>query len=433
MKKSTYFILSLLLILAFTRHGGSQTNKNFNDWLNERIQSEVQARIDQRSNANQTETPSMSGNTTSLVDQSSAADLIGVALNLPGLSAANNGMTETTSTSVTTTAYSLYAALQGENPLNPEFYNRNRDWRRVSITLGYDSEDIEGMRDDRAVLAGMKILLLSRRDASYHPEQLRTVSNYLRDAAANFARLSGELKIFIFNNETVRKRLNIDRQLDFTREDSWSIEDKQYWLHFQNKHLNTAGFPTVLAILGDEGIRDIDRFIQERIDFFVRLNIASQTAIEKIRRAPQLSVFFLSKTRDKGDDEFMAETIFDYGIHNRVALTLNGAYAFRDSKPEDMHGGRVAAQLRLQVTPENRLAGRNPVAISLAGEGKWMTEMKPIYKGQFKVVVPLIEGIDLPVSVTYANRTELIDEEEVLGQFGVTFDLARLGGALGFR
>jgi hypothetical protein len=47
-------------------------------------------------------------------------------------------------------------------------------------------------------------------------------------------------------------------------------------------------------------------------------------------------------------------------------------------------------------------------------------------KGQAKLTIPLPGGIDLPISFTVANRTEFIDEKEVRGQFGFTFDLSRL-------
>ena len=56
-----------------------------------------------------------------------------------------------------------------------------------------------------------------------------------------------------------------------------------------------------------------------------------------------------------------------------------------------------------------------------------------IGKGQAKIKIPIADGIDLPISLTFANRTELIDEKEVRGQFGFTFDLSRLVKTLGFK
>jgi hypothetical protein len=55
-----------------------------------------------------------------------------------------------------------------------------------------------------------------------------------------------------------------------------------------------------------------------------------------------------------------------------------------------------------------------------------MTGMTPTYKGQFKFSIPILDGIDFPVSFTFASRTELVKEKEVRGQFGFTFDVSRL-------
>jgi hypothetical protein len=47
--------------------------------------------------------------------------------------------------------------------------------------------------------------------------------------------------------------------------------------------------------------------------------------------------------------------------------------------------------------------------------------------GQFKLTIPLRgTGIRLPISVTFANRTELIREKEIKGSFGFTFDLDKI-------
>ena len=109
-------------------------------WLNIQIDEKVKALINQGSNSNQTETPAASGSSTALVDQSSASDLIGVAANLLGLGEdSDDGEDdEGSSVSVTASAYALYAAYKGEDPLRPSFYNAHRRWRQWSFTLGYE-------------------------------------------------------------------------------------------------------------------------------------------------------------------------------------------------------------------------------------------------------------------------------------------------------
>ena len=46
---------------------------------------------------------------------------------------------------------------------------------------------------------------------------------------------------------------------------------------------------------------------------------------------------------------------------------------------------------------------------------------------QAKLVIPIGKtGIELPLAISWANRTELIKATDVRGQFGLTFDLAQL-------
>ena len=46
--------------------------------------------------------------------------------------------------------------------------------------------------------------------------------------------------------------------------------------------------------------------------------------------------------------------------------------------------------------------------------------------GQLKLEVPFLPGMRLPLSLTFANRTELVREREVRGNFGFTFDMDKI-------
>ena len=45
---------------------------------------------------------------------------------------------------------------------------------------------------------------------------------------------------------------------------------------------------------------------------------------------------------------------------------------------------------------------------------------------QFKLEIPFMTGFSFPFSVTYANATELIKEDQVRANFGITFDADKL-------
>jgi hypothetical protein len=209
---------------------------------------------------------------------------------------------------------------------------------------------------------------------------------------------------------------------------NWTKEELQYYAQFQNSHL-LGTFPQLLTVIGDSGISDIRQIISRRIDVFPSLDRSIREKIEEIRRAPQFSVSFTSTTRpDPGANEYVAEGIFDYGVAKRINLTLNDTFTYKDAKAAGgiSRGSKFVGDFQFQLTQEKRLSGRGPVTFDTAVEGDWMTKTNPTYKGQLKVKIPLTDGIDLPVSVTFASRTDLINEKDVIGKFGFTFDTAKL-------
>jgi hypothetical protein len=63
----------------------------------------------------------------------------------------------------------------------------------------------------------------------------------------------------------------------------------------------------------------------------------------------------------------------------------------------------------------------------------WDKHDEDTHKLQTKLTIPLsalLKGLTLPISVTVANRRELIDETEVRGQVGFTVDFSKFQQAL---
>lgn len=551
------FLLSVQILICAQ---GCPDSNDLNDCINVRVRTLVKAKTDQNSNTKQTETPSVSANTTSLVDQSSASDLIGVGLNFAGLSATSQSNdTQPNSVSVTTTAYTLYSAFKGVDPLNPDFYNAHRDWRRFSITLGYDDENTDGNdATQRVKLIGVKYLIINRRDPNRKEfrEDLDRILASLRAATADFSTIINQTKTFIFNNEkvltdiiepdfnaylkrrtietdlTVLTAANISKAADqaatatpnnahavvdavkreavaavaspdtsravqaaatevfkavnlatedpnktardlanlakaasekiavqatgikahlgaLGREnvrtlfvfDSGFLADKsdKELATFRSEFINTytagAGFARIKQTLNNDLIDHIDKLLRD-LSSFTALRKISLDTIDRIRRAPQLSVAYFTKQKKEGVDAHKSEVIFDWGIADKLNLTMNGIFEYRDSNTigGDKRGASFAAQFRYQVNRndlESLLNNKTPLYFDLAAEGNWMTGVNSTIKGQAKLTIPLGNtGIQFPISVTVANRTELIKEKEVRGQFGFTFDFSKLVSAI---
>ena len=395
---------------------------SFPEWVDCQIQGVLKAKVNQRGNTNQAESPSLSGNATSLVDQSSASDLASAAVNLAGLSS-KSSEPRNSSFSVTASAYSLYAAALHHDPLDPAFYLANRDWRRVSITLGAEYPDQSGASStQRATLVGAKFLLWDRRDAS-HPRNrghVRDVATALSSAGPAYNRITHRLEDYLY--KSLGSHFGISLPLTASSVNSFEA------MAFGNQPSVAA----TEAFLTDENRKEIEGIIGSEIDSIVQFQKEATKAIEKIRRAPQFSLNFQSKLRKgNGDDEYRIQAILDYGALRRVNLSINSSFDYMQCHicPKAKRGGRFAADGQFQLTPESKLSGRAPLVLSFSGEGNWMTQTTPTYKAQAKLTIPVMNGVNFPISMTYANRTELINEADVKGRFGFTFDFAKLAQA----
>jgi len=138
---------------------------------------------------------------------------------------------------------------------------------------------------------------------------------------------------------------------------------------------------------------------------------------------------------DTSNFRFIAET----GTKGGLDLTANASLTIFNKKPAGVNVSRVrdfqfAGQLDL---PLGDATGLGQSILSFAGKyerllddastmtGTVMPNTKgDIAVGQLKLTIPLRgTGMRLPISVTFANRTEFIKEKEVRANFGFTFDL----------
>ena len=364
------------------------------------------------------------------------------------------------------------------DPLNSVFYDNHRNWRKFAVTLGYDDEDQPDGTKQRAKIFGGKFMFIDRRDPTLerNTTYISNISDKLLAASKQFGDLSLRINFYVFSLDSVKTNIvhtgfkaflereqqtaesegrqdkvtRIQGMLDrytenfgnffpmgpnFLPAPGWSNEELKYQTEFANQYLGT----NFRQMLGEEVSKAIDEFIdlqltEPQLLAFKHLDESARQALEEIRQAPQFSVAFTTKQRRIGIDEYLGSLIFDYGMADRINLTLNGSYNYLDSKliGGDLRGFKFAGQLRFQLNGEN-LLGKKPMFFDVSTQGSWMNNVDAIYKAQGKLTIPIADGIDFPVSVTWANRTNLIDEKEVRGQFGFTLDTARLIRAFLFR
>ena len=80
-----------------------------------------------------------------------------------------------------------------------------------------------------------------------------------------------------------------------------------------------------------------------------------------------------------------------------------------------------------------RSEAQNPVLLSFTGRYQRLLENRGVVGrkadigvAQFKLELPVHSGITLPISLTFANATELINEKHVRAHFGFTIDTDKL-------
>ena len=430
-RKHSY--LFFILLFSFSQQALSQdlpkasgdpcaNPQNITQWVNCRVDVIAAAQINQKGTSKQVEVPSIGENTTSLVDQTDAPDVLGLALNLAGINS-NDGEAGDATPAISTNLYALYAAIKGRDPLDPSFYVSHAGLRRLSFTLGQDAAEDEGSpTEKRALLFGAKYLILNKRDASSvsNRSDLKNVSTALRDATTNFATIEDVVEVYIFDR--LKGSLGYPKGPETMNE---------AMIRFVNDELSSPGkTAATLQLLSSEHLDEINQMIVDRIGTAVRLRETSLEAYEKIRRRPQLSFSFQTKQRrDSGADEYRTGLLLDFGVYQRFNVAVNGTFDYVDSKVigGDTRGGRIAAEGYFHLNQDRELfGGKDPIVLSFGGESKWMSNTDATHTAQVKLTIPLFDGIELPLSFSVANRSDLINESKVRGRFGFTLDLAKL-------
>ena len=175
----------------------------------------------------------------------------------------------------------------------------------------------------------------------------------------------------------------------------------------------------------------ISKTVEDNIAPFMKTTDDIRQFVNRKRSAPQFSVAAQTNQR-KGDgiDEHRLELIYDRGLFGAASFVANASYEYKNSKRigADVRGARAAAEFQWRLTSDDILTGGKPWTFTVAAEGTGLANRLPMWKVQAKlnVSIPGLNGLDFPISATYANRTELINESRVRARLGFTFDFARL-------
>lgn len=134
--------------------------------------------------------------------------------------------------------------------------------------------------------------------------------------------------------------------------------------------------------------------------------------------------------------------VFDKGTLGGMDFNANASLTFFNKRPVGPNVQRIrdfdfSAQLDKKLED---VMGLGPATLSFTGKFQRLTSNAiafdgtvlpntkgDIAAGQVKLTIPIKDsGIKVPFSITFANRSELVREKEVRGNFGFSFDLDTL-------
>jgi len=167
------------------------------------------------------------------------------------------------------------------------------------------------------------------------------------------------------------------------------------------------------------------------------------SVLDKIAKGTLVTLDYTNKREANAPDTSNITFIAEKGPGGRTDFTFNGSLTFFNKKPTALAGAKPVGRIR-----DFNFAGQFDIPFGsvreagqfvLWGSGKYQRLMEdsftqagtmvPNTKGdialaQIGLRIPIKGlGIKFPISVSFANRTELIKEKEVRANFGFTFDL----------
>lgn len=380
----------------------------------------VRERLMQSDDTRQAEAPAASQNSTTLVNRSSAPDTVGMSFT-PNTLATRSRASKSTDMSVTVSLYALYALVTSRNPYNENFYEDNTSrFRRISFAFGRSfPEGKTAVPAQGSYTYQGKFVLTKSRDVGdpSNTKQLRDLVDLLKQTAGAsvYGTIFHEIQKYLYDQvggDKPPKAEPPDAFITLTRK-----PDELHKMFAQLTKYDRA---------------KIDAIIEESIQSQGALLSKTEEIIRDITRRTQIAFAFTARiSKGIGANLYREELIFDKPLFGTFSGTVNTSYDFQNALSKtglNRHIGRFVGAIQTPLGKSSWLPSKKPFSIGVSGEGDWGTNGTPIYRAQFKLTIPIVAGLNLPLSFTYANRTS-VPLADVKGQMGIVADFGKLSKA----
>lgn len=454
--KQRVFALLFISVVVSPRIPAATSNcligPRFDSWIRCRLLEAALASQTQQNPTKQADSPALASTSTSLVDHTSLADFATAAMNVAGF---GNGSTQSPSATTTVSGYAIYSAIAVKNPLDPLFYNDHAAWRRITLSVGTDApatgggstasassgSTSQGTTSSRVV--GVSYLVINRRDLATRWDDIQTAAKTdAKTVSLAVANCTSDVTDVLFS----AYGSNFEGLTDTGQQNASAQDVEAQALNDMLKLKPGKNGKKVSELLDadTDTQAQIDAIFRQYAPAFLEASNHIAARVHELQTAPQLSISGQAAIADDKTQPsiYRAQLAYEQGAINGFNLTANTSFDYANSPKigADTRGARAAVDLqyvfqRYKMVDQTRTAvpktnGRKPASIEFSGEGDWFQSFHPSYVGQVKLTIPLVAGVDMPLSFSYASSANLLHEAHSLGKFGLTFDLSRIAASI---
>jgi hypothetical protein len=425
--------------------------------------------------------PASAAGSTSAIEKPSFAEILGFGIEHGGIQQAVNG----TTLHLSTTPYALFGAFRSVDPKtlipstlnNPQTsgvlasYDTQTNYKkygyltRLGISADFNIENQDDLLANarRKQLADWSLRLRLTKDRSTRSTDAEQIWNDISPEFARPALVMTQMLADTFQTDPqleAKRREISSRFISLTADPSLSALSANTTLS-QDDKLRIARDKIICQIKTDivdqihnpAGTFKIPAETRRRIvDVTLPAYAAALSAkdkalnlfdeeIEKLSYKPILTFAYDNVRPVDGANYSHVRLLFEKKTGNPMNLIANGGISFYHNPNRARRQQSIrdfSAALSFEGT-----AGRspfliesedeNPITYSFTGRYQRILENRfipgrkaDIAVGQFKLTIPVFAGMSFPVSVTFANASELIKEKHVGANFGFTFDTDKL-------
>jgi hypothetical protein len=415
--------------------------------------------------------------TTDLASRPSTPELLGLAVQLGALTETVSGSTAT----LNANAYGAYQALVGQ-PVICLVCSKSA-WKNLNFAASFDLSRqatkqvaTSGVANPTTPAVGMVQLPQSSRQLSsltvrydiYNPLDPRS-KEFKNAWSTAFQKHQQDLvnaaKDLDDALRGILKPLIVDTDLQ-------SLEDKYMDTLTRDANANSAAqlkkdfedYFTELSKIAHKDIPDLDQKLSVAASAYSRYSQINYTAVQEARGKPQFTAEYIFNHPVTQPDTHDFKLIYGYTPKSRtgVLFTLNVAGSiYGGSIPAGTKYGRLRDfQFAAQLDRPLGDAITHPATFTLAGYVQYQFDPSVLNIGpgnlvpgtsitlpkdaqvllgtkgtlgivQAKITINTKSGVNIPVGVSWANKTDLLNATDVRGHIGITYDFNSIGQLLG--